>query len=113
MNEFKSDLTHQHCQPCKPGTPALRSDEVSRLLKSLNGWALADGVIKRDFKFKNFYETVSFVNAVAFIANREDHHPDLEIGYNHCLVQYSTHSVKGLSQNDFICAARIDQLFEK
>ena len=112
MPSAKSDLLTQHCQPCKPGTPALRSEEVSKLLKSLHGWALVNGVIQREFKFKNFYETMAFVNAVAFIANREDHHPDMEVGYNKCLVEYSTHSVGGLSQNDFICAAKIDQLLE-
>src|SRR6266850_5656364 len=112
MSEPKSDLRTQHCQPCKPGTPALRSEEVSKLLKSLHGWALADGAIQREFKFKNFYETMAFVNAVAFIANRQDHHPDMEVGYNKCAVKYSTHSVGGLSQNDFICAARVDQLLE-
>jgi 4a-hydroxytetrahydrobiopterin dehydratase len=110
MSETKSDLRTQHCQPCKPGTPALRSEEVSKLLKSLNGWAYADGVIQREFKFKNFYETMAFVNAVAFIANREDHHPDMEVGYNKCLVKFSTHSVGGLSKNDFICAAKVDAL---
>ena len=110
MSQTKSDLRTQHCQPCKPGTPALRSEEVAKLLKSLNGWAYADGVIQREFKFKNFHETMAFVNAVAFIANREDHHPDLEVGYNKCLVKFSTHSVGGLSQNDFICAAKVDAL---
>jgi len=112
MTQTKSDLLSKHCQPCKPGTPALHADEVARLLKSLNGWAYADGVIQREFKFKNFYETMAFVNAVAFIANREDHHPDMEVGYNKCLVKFSTHSVGGLSQNDFISAARVDQLLE-
>lgn len=113
MPDVKSDLVSKHCQPCKPGTPALNSSEVSKLLKSLDGWALAGGAIQREFKFKNFYETMAFVNAVAFIANKEDHHPDLEVGYNRCLVKYSTHSVGGLSENDFICAAKVDQLLER
>ena len=110
MTQSKSDLLTKHCQPCKPGTPALNSSEVSSLLKSLDGWGLGDGAISREFKFKNFYETMAFVNAVAWIANKEDHHPDMEVGYNKCRVKYSTHSVGGLSQNDFICAARVDQL---
>ena len=105
-----SDLKSQHCQPCRPGTLALDSNEVARLLKSLNGWAYADGVIKRELKFKNYYETMAFANAVAWIAHREDHHPDMEVGYNKCTVRYSTHSVGGLSQNDFICAAKVDAL---
>jgi 4a-hydroxytetrahydrobiopterin dehydratase len=110
MTQSKSDLLTKHCQPCKPGTPALNSSEVSSLLKSLDGWGLGDGAISREFKFKNFYETMAFVNAVAWIANAEDHHPDLEVGYNYCRVRYSTHSVGGLSTNDFICAAKIDVL---
>ena len=110
MTQTKSDLLSKRCQPCKPGTPALNSTEVSKLLKSFDGWALGDGAISREFKFKNFYETMAFVNAIAWIANREDHHPDMEVGYNRCLVKFSTHSVCGLSQNDFICAAKVDQL---
>src|SRR5882762_582037 len=92
MTETKSDLLSKRCQPCKPGTPALTSSEVSKLLKSFDGWALGDGAISREFKFKNFYETMAFVNAVAWIANEEDHHPDLEVGYSKCTVKFSTHS---------------------
>jgi 4a-hydroxytetrahydrobiopterin dehydratase len=66
--------------------------------------------IRREFRFKNFYETMAFVNAVAWISHREDHHPDLELGYNRCVVHYSTHAISGLSENDFICAARVDAL---
>jgi 4a-hydroxytetrahydrobiopterin dehydratase len=110
MSQSKSDLLSQHCKPCRPGTPALHADEVSRLLKSLDGWGYSDGQISREFKFKNFYETMAFVNAVAWIANKEDHHPDMEVGYGKCVVKYSTHSVGGLSRNDFICAAKVDAL---
>ncbi len=76
------------------------------------GWALSDDgkEILRDFSFGGFYKTMGFVNAVAWIANAENHHPDLEIGYGHCLVRYSTHAIDGLSENDFICAAKIDAL---
>jgi 4a-hydroxytetrahydrobiopterin dehydratase len=66
--------------------------------------------LQRALKFKDFYRTMSFVNAVAHVANVEDHHPDLEIGYNYCRITYSTHAIGGLSQNDFICAAKIDRL---
>ncbi|HFD80559.1 MAG TPA: 4a-hydroxytetrahydrobiopterin dehydratase [Gammaproteobacteria bacterium] len=69
-----------------------------------------DSILRRDFRFENYYQTMAFVNAVAWIAHREDHHPDLEVGYNHCRVRYQTHSVGGLSENDFICAARVDAL---
>jgi len=66
--------------------------------------------LQRTLKFKDFYRTMSFVNAVAHIANIEDHHPDLEVGYNRCRITFTTHSIGGLSQNDFICAAKIDRL---
>ena len=72
--------------------------------------ARAGGEIQKRFEFKNFYETIAFVNAVAFIANQQDHHPDMEVGYNKLLIKFSSHSVGGLSINDFICAARIDRL---
>jgi 4a-hydroxytetrahydrobiopterin dehydratase len=75
-------------------------------------WALIeDGkAINRIYEFRNFHETMAFVNALAWIAHREDHHPDLEVGYKRCRVRYSTHAIGGLSQNDFICAAKIDAL---
>ena len=67
--------------------------------------------ISKRFSFKNFYKTMAFVNAVAWIANQENHHPDLEVGFNYCLVKYSTHAIDGLSKNDFICAAKVDAIF--
>ena len=110
MADIKSDLVHKHCRPCQPGTPALSAQRVSELLGALGGWGLANGGIQKMFQFKNYYETMAFVNAVAWVAHREDHHPDLEVGYNKCTVRYSTHSVGGLSENDFICAAKVDSL---
>ncbi len=87
-------------------------EESERLLGQLSEWRLSeDGKeICRGFKFKNFHETMEFVNALAWIAHREDHHPDFEVGYNRCAVRYSTHAVGGLSENDFILAAKIDLL---
>lgn len=108
-------LTEQKCQACEGGTPALERPEAERLLDQIDGeWSISDDdrEIRRTFKFKNFYHTIAFVNAVAWIANREDHHPDLEVGYNRCLVRFSTHSIGGLSRNDFICAAKIDALLD-
>ena len=93
--------------------PPLTPAEAGRLLAELHGdWKLASDAksLKRSLKFKDFYRTMSFVNAVAHVANVEDHHPDLEVGYNYCRITYSTHSIGGLSQNDFICAAKIDRL---
>jgi 4a-hydroxytetrahydrobiopterin dehydratase len=108
-----SDLASQHCKACEGGVPALSPEEANFLLKKLAlSWQLGnDGHdITRTFEFKNFYETMAFVNAVAWIAHREDHHPELTIGYKTCVIRYTTHALNGLSENDFICAAKIDRL---
>jgi 4a-hydroxytetrahydrobiopterin dehydratase len=110
-----TDLTQKSCKPCEGGITALNRKEAEELLKQIPGWSLNPQAseISRAFEFKNFYETIAFANAVAWIANREDHHPDLEIGYKRCHVRYSTHAIGGLSENDFICAAKINALLEK
>ena len=107
-----SDLRTRSCVPCEGGIPALSHADARRLLAQTPGWALNDSAteIGRTFEFKNFHETMAFVNAIAWIAHREDHHPDLEVGYRRCLVRYSTHAVNGLTENDFICAAKINGL---
>jgi 4a-hydroxytetrahydrobiopterin dehydratase len=110
MGEISCDLSSRHCRPCEGGTPPLGKEAAARFLASLAGWELQDGAITRRFEFRNFYQTMAFVNAVAWIAHGEDHHPDLEVSYRSCLVKYSTHAVGGLSENDFICAARVDAL---
>lgn len=107
------DLNKKHCKPCEGGVPPLTKDEVQKLLKDLPKWKTDPAGVEhiyRMFEFKNYYQTMAFVNAIAWIAHHEDHHPDLEVGYNRCLVRYSTHSLNGLSQNDFICAAKVDAL---
>ena len=104
------DLTAKHCKPCEGGVPALGPDEVSKLLKQVSGWTCAGNELSKTYQFKNYYQTMAFVNAVAWIANAENHHPDLEVGYNKCRVRYSTHAVGGLTENDFICAAKVDAL---
>lgn len=106
-------LTEQKCEACEGGvSPLDRSAAEAFLAQVDSDWQISDDdrEIRREFKFKNFYHTIAFVNALAWIANQEDHHPDLEVGYNRCLVRFSTHSIKGLSRNDFICAAKIDAL---
>ena len=106
-------LASRHCTPIREGSKPIGGQTASSLLKKLTSdWALTADIsgITRIFKFKNYYETIAFVNAVAWIAHQEDHHPDLKVGYNTCEVLYSTHSVAGLSVNDFICAAKIDTL---
>ena len=108
-----SDLTDKRCKPCEGGVPPLsEADAKSLLAKLSSGWVISKEApaIRREFKFKDFYRTMSFVNALAHIANIEDHHPDLEVGYGYCRVQFSTHAIKGLSENDFICAAKIDDI---
>ena len=104
------DLAKRHCKACEGGVPALTSGQIAELLRQLHGWSAADGRLTKAYRFRDFYQTMSFVNAVAWIANTENHHPDLEVGYNTCRVHYSTHAVGGLTENDFICAARIDAL---
>ena len=112
-------LVNKKCVPCHGGVSALTQAEAQKMLERLlggaqggEGWQLAEGgkALRREFKFPDFYRTMSFVNAVAHIANVEDHHPDLECGWGYCRVRYQTHSIGGLHENDFICAAKVDAL---
>ncbi|SCZ84165.1 4a-hydroxytetrahydrobiopterin dehydratase [Nitrosomonas mobilis] len=104
------NLSERRCQPCEGGVPPLNTTTANDLLVQLDGWKIIDNKISKTFSFKNFYQTMAFVNAVAWIANREDHHPDMMVSYHSCQVIYSTHAINGLSENDFICAAKIDAL---
>jgi len=106
------DLANKQCKPCEGGTPALSQNDINSLLKQLDGWMQYDRLIGKTFEFKNFYQTMAFVNAVAWLSHREDHHPNMKVGYNKCHVEYSTHAINGLSENDFICAAKVDALFK-
>jgi len=106
-------LQERHCQPCARGTPPLDPSQTRTLLAQLHhDWALsADGrEISRTCEFNNYYQTMAFVNAVAWIAHSEDRHPDIEVSYKRFCVRYSTHMIGGLSDNDFICAAKLDAL---
>jgi 4a-hydroxytetrahydrobiopterin dehydratase len=108
-----SDLAQKKCTPCEGGVAPLTRAAAEALLGKLDpAWKLdvEASSIRREFPFKDFYRTMSFVNALAHVANIEDHHPDLEVGYNYCHVVFTTHAVKGLSENDFICAAKIDSI---
>ena len=106
-----ADLAQKKCKPCEGGVSPLNPREIDQLLAQLKGWQFPGTVITKTYEFTNYYQTMAFVNAVAWISHREDHHPDLAVGYNKCKVDYSTHAIGGLSENDFICAAKLDALF--
>lgn len=106
-----TELTEKRCVPCEGGVPPLARAEADRLRAKLApGWHITPkgDAIQRDFEFKDFFRTMSFVNALAHVANIEDHHPDLSVSYGSCGVTFTTHAIGGLSENDFICAAKID-----
>ncbi len=107
-----ADLASRSCKAYQGGEKKLEDAQVQESLKELPGWELSGNEIARTYPFKNYYETMAFVNATAWVSHHEDHHPDLEVGYNKCRVRYSTHSVGGLSENDFVCAAKIEALFQ-
>lgn len=107
-----ANLMNRKCKPCEGGVDPLQGAEVERLLKQVPGWALEGSAIVKSYTFKNHYETMAFANAVAWISHREDHHPDMNVGYNACRIAYMTHAINGLSENDFICAAKVDALFD-
>ena len=105
-----SELIDKKCVACEGGVPALTKEKALTFLASLHEWTMPSDAtfIEKKFTFKNFYHTMAFVNAIAYIANRENHHPDIKLGYNYCEIVYTTHAVSGLTENDFICAAKID-----
>lgn len=110
---MSSDLAAKHCVPCEGGVPPMDADTVkANMGKLADRWDIVnDGkAVQATFKFKGYARTTGFVNAVAWIAMREDHHPDISFGYNTVTVLWNTHSVDGLTENDFICAAKCDAL---
>ena len=107
-----NDLAQGKCKPCEGGVDPLKPHEIENLIEQLTGWSLEAGTITKTYSFKNYYQTLAFVNAAAWVSHREDHHPDITVGYNACKVVYKTHAIDGLSTNDFICAAKLDKLFE-
>jgi 4a-hydroxytetrahydrobiopterin dehydratase len=107
-----ADLAAGKCKPCEGGVAPLTPPEIASLLKQLKGWEHSGGVIAKTYVFRNYHETLAFVNATAWVSHREDHHPDLRVGYSSCRVEYHTHAIGGLSENDFICAAKLDALFD-
>ncbi len=102
--------------PIHQNRKALSATEIVSQLSKLNGeqalgWRLLDGALEKTYSFKNYHETMGFVNALAFIANAEDHHPDLAVSYSKCTVRFNTHDVNGISVSDFFCASKVDALF--
>ena len=106
----QTNLLEKKCKPCRGEAPALTQGQIRENIKELQGWGVKNKTIVKTFPFENYYETVSFVNAVAWIANQADHHPDILFGYKTCQITYTTHSANGLTENDFICAAKTDAL---
>jgi len=111
MEAIVCELTTKKCKPCEGGVPKLTEAEIQSFLAQLKDWTYRDGALVKAYAFRNYHETMAFLNATAWISHREDHHPDLIVGYNRCEVRYWTHAIGGLSENDFICAAKIDALF--
>ncbi|MDO9094065.1 MAG: 4a-hydroxytetrahydrobiopterin dehydratase [Rubrivivax sp.] len=104
-----TSLAARHCQPLE-GQPAMDDAQVQQHLAQAPGWSLVEGAIQKRFDFADYHRTMAFVNAQAWVAHVEDHHPDLLVSYNRCTVRFNTHSVGGISINDFICAAKLDAL---
>jgi len=106
-------LATECCHVCDSSIKPLSVAEARHFLVQLNGWILQEEAkdIQQTFTFKNYYHTMAFVNAVAWIAHQTNHHPDMEVSYKNCVVRYTTHAIGGLSKNDFICAAKVDALF--
>jgi 4a-hydroxytetrahydrobiopterin dehydratase len=102
---------------CRPLESALSDTAIAEHRTAVPEWVLQNGKIARTFSFANYYETMAFVNALAYLSHAEDHHPELVVTYNRCIVKYDTHSVNGgrggISENDFICAAKVDALAQQ
>ena len=105
-------LVSKPCKPCKGGEGSLSQESIDNLLKQLDSWVQKDQSITKTFEFKNYYQTMAFVNTVAWLSHKEDHHPELKVTYKNCHIEYSTHAINGLTENDFICAAKIDALLK-
>jgi 4a-hydroxytetrahydrobiopterin dehydratase len=107
-----NELASRRCQPLKGAQNKLSEEMVARYLDALPGWDLVEdgAAIRKTFRFPDYYRTMAFVNALAYVAHAQDHHPDRGVHYDRTVVRYSTHDVGGLSENDFICAAKAEQL---
>jgi 4a-hydroxytetrahydrobiopterin dehydratase len=107
------NLSDKNCKPCEGGVAPLSASEAQELLRHIQGWALHEKHIEKIYSFSNYYQTMAFVNAAAWVSHQENDHPELHITYKQCAVIYTTTAINGLSENDFICAAKIDALIIK
>ncbi|OGA20986.1 MAG: 4a-hydroxytetrahydrobiopterin dehydratase [Betaproteobacteria bacterium RIFCSPLOWO2_02_FULL_67_19] len=107
-----NELAARKCKPCEGGVAPYSQREATEMLGQLKGWVIEGGRLVKVYPFPNYFQTLAFVNALAWISHREDHHPLLNVGYNQCRVEYWTHAIDGLSENDFVCAAKCDALFD-
>jgi 4a-hydroxytetrahydrobiopterin dehydratase len=104
-----ADLTQKHCVPCEAGTPPLTGEQAEAMMAQVPGWTLEDNTLSRSFKFRDFKEAMAFVNRIADLAEEEGHHPDIHIFWNKVRLDLTTHAIHGLSENDFIMAAKIGE----
>ena len=104
------DLIKKRCVPCEAGTPPLSDKEINEFLNQVSGWSLKNGHLSKKFKFRDFKETMKFINSAADIAENEGHHPDFCVHYSKIEMEIWTHAINGLPENDFILAAKIDSL---
>jgi 4a-hydroxytetrahydrobiopterin dehydratase len=106
------ELSDKPCVPCRGKVPAMGAEEAERLVSQVPGWTLEDEAkgIRREFRFRNFAEAMLFARQVGEIAETEGHHPDLSVGWGYCTVRFRTHAIRGLHENDFIMAAKVNRL---
>ena len=112
MSYVSEGLVRTKCAPCEGGVAPMTDAQIGPMLKGLSGWQRDGLKIFKEYKFKDHYQTQAFANAVMWVSHREDHHPCMLVGYNTCRVEYWTHAINGLSENDFICAAKVDTLLD-
>ena len=108
------ELSDKRCVPCRGGVPAMGAEEAGRLVSQVSGWTLEEETkgFRREFRFRNFAEAMRFAQQVGEIAEAEGHHPDLSVGWGYCTVRFRTHSIRGLHENDFIMAAKVNRLLQ-
>lgn len=103
-------LRDRQCRPIAAGEKALGQADIDAYLQELPGWSVDQGKLSKTFRFKDYYQTTAFANAIFWVSHQQDHHPDIELSYNRLTIRYDTHSIGGLSENDFICASRVEAL---